>query len=123
VISAIIGSVEKPDDPTRRTRLANERTYLAWWRTGLTSLAVGIGAGKIAPELADGPHWPYVVVGAAYSVLGIAFVAYGFRRLREVDRAVTRGEWQPPDNRLVALLTLVGVVLGGLTIALLVYGS
>ena len=25
-------------DATRRTRLANERTYLAWWRTGLASL-------------------------------------------------------------------------------------
>jgi uncharacterized membrane protein YidH (DUF202 family) len=27
------------EDATRRTRLANERTYLAWWRTGLTALA------------------------------------------------------------------------------------
>ena len=64
----IIDGVDEPEDATRRTRLANERTYLAWWRTGLTSLAVGIGAGKIAPELAGGRRWPYVVVGAAYSV-------------------------------------------------------
>ena len=33
-------------DATRRTHLASERTYLAWWRTGLTSLTVGIGAGQ-----------------------------------------------------------------------------
>jgi uncharacterized membrane protein YidH (DUF202 family) len=26
-------------DASRRTRLANERTELAWWRTGLTALA------------------------------------------------------------------------------------
>jgi putative membrane protein len=32
-------------DATRRTLLANERTYLAWWRTGLTSLAVSLAAG------------------------------------------------------------------------------
>ena len=38
------------EDATRRTRLANERTYLAWWRTGLTALAVGIGIGKLVPE-------------------------------------------------------------------------
>jgi putative membrane protein len=28
--------VDKARDATRRTQLANERTYLAWWRTGLT---------------------------------------------------------------------------------------
>ena len=31
-------------DATRRTRLANERTFLAWLRGGLTSIAVGVGA-------------------------------------------------------------------------------
>ncbi|MET0972771.1 MAG: DUF202 domain-containing protein, partial [Thermoleophilaceae bacterium] len=30
------------DDVTRRTRLANERTYLAWLRTGLTAFAVSL---------------------------------------------------------------------------------
>jgi putative membrane protein len=40
-------------DATRRTRLANERTYLAWWRTGLTALAVGIGIGRIVPGVSD----------------------------------------------------------------------
>jgi polyphosphate glucokinase len=29
------------EDAARRTRLANELTYFAWWRTGLTALAVG----------------------------------------------------------------------------------
>ena len=38
-----------PDDVTRRTHLANERTYLAWWRTGLGCLAAGIGAGRVVP--------------------------------------------------------------------------
>jgi putative membrane protein len=40
-------------DATRRTRLANERTYLAWWRTGLTAFAVSLGAGKLVPALTD----------------------------------------------------------------------
>jgi putative membrane protein len=42
-------------DATRRARLANERTYLAWWRTGLTALAVSFGAGKLLPALTDSP--------------------------------------------------------------------
>lgn len=33
-------------DALRRTRLANERTHLAWWRTGLAALAVSLGAGR-----------------------------------------------------------------------------
>jgi len=111
------------EDATRRTRLANERTYLAWWRTGLTSFAVGIGAGKIAPELAGGASWPYITVGVAFCALGLLFVGYGFRRLREVDAALDRGEWARPDDRLVAVLAAVGVVLGLLTIALLAYQS
>ncbi len=36
-------------DATRRTRLANERTYLAWLRGGLTALAVALGAGPSPP--------------------------------------------------------------------------
>ena len=32
------------DDYTHRTLLANERTYLAWWRTGLTALTVALAA-------------------------------------------------------------------------------
>src|SRR2546426_9731226 len=104
------------EDATRRTRLANERTYLAWWRTGLTAFAVGIGAGKVAPELAGGPAWPYVVVGVAYSLLGIAFLGYGLYRLRAVDAAVRRGEDLPLADRLMALGTAFGVLLRMLTI-------
>ena len=111
------------EDATRRTRLANERTYLAWWRTGLTAFAVGIGAGKIAPELAGGTRWPYVAVGVAFTVLGIVFVGYGFWRLREVEAAVARGEWARPDDRVIAAVAAAGVALGLLTVALLLYQS
>lgn len=109
------------EDATSRTRLANERTYLAWWRTGLTSLAVGVGTGKIAPEIAGGTGWPYVTVGALFTVLGVAFIAYGFLRLREVEAAVARGGFAPPDDRVIAVLTAAGVLLGLLTLALLVW--
>jgi putative membrane protein len=111
------------EDATRRTRLANERTYLAWWRTGLTALAVGVGTGKIAPELAGGTAWPYVVVGALFTVLGVSFIAYGFWRLREVEAALSHGAFAPPDDRLVAVLTAAGLLLGVLTLALLVFQS
>jgi uncharacterized membrane protein YidH (DUF202 family) len=45
---------EEVVDATRRTRLAGERTYLAWWRSALAAFAVSLGVGKIVPELTSG---------------------------------------------------------------------
>ena len=42
-----------PEDATRRTRLAAERTYLAWWRSALGAFAVALAAGKLVPALTD----------------------------------------------------------------------
>jgi putative membrane protein len=108
-------------DATRRTRLANERTYLAWWRTGLTALAVSVGAGRLVPALTDGPRWPYVALGIAYGILGIVFIAYGFRRLHAVEQAVSRGEWASPDERLTAALTILGVLVGVATVLVVAF--
>ena len=106
------GRFDEAGDATRRTRLANERTYLAWWRTGLTAFAVSLGAGKLVPALTDETRWPYVVVGVGFALLGVAFVAYGYRRQRLVESAVTRGEYARPDERLLGALTRVGILLG-----------
>src|SRR2546423_3614206 len=86
-------------DALRRTRLANERTYLAWWRTSLTSFAVALGAGKIVPDLTNSPRWPYALDGAGFAVLGILLLAYGLRRQRAVEQAVDRGEVAPATAR------------------------
>jgi putative membrane protein len=46
-------------DASRRTYLAGERTQLAWWRTGLTALAVALGVGRVVPELSkSAARWP-----------------------------------------------------------------
>ena len=111
------GRFDEAGDATRRTRLANERTYLAWWRTGLTAFAVSLGAGKLVPALTEDSRWPYVAVGVGFALLGLVFVGYGFRRMREVDAAIARGEFEAPDARLMGLLAGVGVVLA---VALLV---
>src|SRR5205814_1584119 len=116
----------RPDelgDATRRTRLANERTYLAWWRSGLTAFAVSIGAGKLAPELAGGTRWPYVILGIGYAILGVAFIAYGSVRRSAVERAVARGEYEQPSPWIIGALTAFGALLGVLTLSLIVYGG
>jgi putative membrane protein len=100
------------DDVTRRTLLASERTYLAWWRTGLTAFAVSLAAGQIVPALTDDPRWPYTLIGAAFALLGIGFTYVAYAREREVGRALREGGYAPPSDRLLSGLTVVGVVLG-----------
>jgi putative membrane protein len=109
-----------PEDATRRTYLANERTYLAWWRTGVTCLAVAFGAGRIVPALGHHARWPYAVVGGGFALLGVAFMALGARRQREVHAAVTRGDFADLDDRVTGLLTAAGVVLGLAVLVLVV---
>jgi putative membrane protein len=114
------GRFDEAGDATRRTRLANERTYLAWWRTGLTAFAVSLGAGKLVPALTDETRWPYVVVGVGFALLGVVFVAYGFRRQRLVERAVARGDYVLPNDRFLAGLTAIGILLGLILLVIVV---
>jgi inner membrane protein YidH len=114
-------SADETRDAARRTRLANERTYLAWWRTGLTSLAVCIALGRIVPGVSDVTHWPYQVVGAGYGLLGLAFMVVAHVRVRTVERAVDRGEYARMDERLSAALLVAGIVLGAAAIALVLF--
>ena len=108
-----------PTDATRRTRLANERTYLAWWRTGLTSFAVSFGAGRLVPELSGGPNWPFEVIGVFFGIVGVAFIGYGYVRQKTVEAALARGDYLPLPNRAAFVFAGAGVLLGLATIVLL----
>jgi putative membrane protein len=110
-------------DALRRTRLANERTYLAWWRTGLTSLAVGLGAGKIVPELSSGSAWPFELVGSAFALVGIGLIAYSYVRQKQVEEALSRGEYASLSPNASLAFAGVGVILGLGTIAIILVES
>ena len=113
------GRFDDAGDATRRTRLANERTLLAWWRTGLASFAVSIGAGRLVPAVAGGPQLLYTLDGILFAVLGIAIVVYGRVRAREVDDAVSRGEYRGADDRVLGAITVLAAV-GGLALVVLI---
>jgi putative membrane protein len=111
-----------PDAPgdVRRTSLANERTLLAWWRTGLTALAVALAVGKVVPDLGHrSTQWPYTLVGLGFVLYGISLIAYGSARSRAVDEAAARGDYSPTPHRAISALALIGVALGLLTALLL----
>ena len=107
------GRFDDAGDATRRTRLANERTYLAWWRTGLTAFAANIAAGKLVPELSDrGASWPYTAFGVVFAVVGAFSILYALRRHRAVERAVDEGVYVGPSDRVLAVLSVAGALVG-----------
>ena len=110
--------LDEARDAMRRTRLANERTYLAWWRTGLTTFAVSFGAGRLVPELSNGPKWPFELIGVAFAIVGVAFVTYGYVRHRDVEAALSRGEYTSLANRAAIVFAGVGALLGVATMIL-----
>ena len=110
-------------DGSRRTRLASERTQLAWWRTGLTALAVGLAIGRVLPELApDSEQWPYVALGVGFALYGVLLIWYGGIRAAEVDRAVAEGGFAAPENWINSALGAIGIGLGLATGVLIVAG-
>src|SRR5205809_3565057 len=115
-------AVEPPDqvaDASRRTYLAGERTYLAWWRSGLTALALGLGAGRIGPEVTKGSGWELQTLGVAYALLGMAVIAYGLRRQRALDKALSRGRYEPLSTRGATGLAVAALLLGVATIVVI----
>ena len=106
-------------DATRRTRLANERTYLAWWRTGLTTFAVSLAAGKLVPELSAGAAWPFEAIGVAFALVGLLFIAYAYVRQIRVEEALARGEYAPFETRAALVFALLGALLGVATITVI----
>lgn len=109
------------EDATRRTRLANERTYLAWWRTGATLLGLAIAVGRIAPDISDGAAWPYELVGACFGLVGLAFILVGYRRAREVESALNEGRFAALDAQVTLWLSVAGFVLGAATVVLVLF--
>jgi putative membrane protein len=99
----------------RRTKLAVERTYLAWWRTGLTAFAVALATARVVPELAKAKvQWPYTVMGIGFAVLGTICFVYGDQRRK-------RGASEEADPALTLALTIGGLLLGvGLVVVLVI---
>jgi putative membrane protein len=108
------------DDVTRRTRLAAERTWLAWWRSGIAAATAAVGVGGVVPSLVDGSRTPYEVLGAGYAILAaVIFVAAALRQ-RRVGRALEAGRYEDVGEWGVLGLTLVATVLALGTLAIIV---
>lgn len=91
-----------------RDQLANERTFLAWVRTGLGF----VGAGVIVAKLIDDRGPSALAMGIGFIVAGLALLLYGFVRYRKIAALLDEGRYRTARRgplALVALCLLLGV--------------
>ena len=96
-------------EPDTRFLLANERTLLAWIRTGLALMAGGGGVFAVSPRIAGRTFLAVVLVA-----LGVVASFSGALRYRRTDRAIRTGCESPAPRSpylLAAAVAVVGVVL------------
>lgn len=115
--------VRPPDDspvgPSRRTVLAAERTWLAWFRTGIGAAAAAVGVGGVLPKLTDQESWGYVALGAGFALLAVGIFVEGWRRQREIYSALDDDADLPTGINSIAILSVAGGLLSLATLVLL----
>jgi putative membrane protein len=114
----MIPTPEQPDEESRaRTHLANERTFLAWFRTGITLIALGL-AGAQFLNLEQDTGIPVVhLLATVLVVAGIALALVGAARYLAGRDRIEAKAFQPA-YRSVLVTTASAVVVGLIAIAL-----
>lgn len=106
--------------------LANERTYLAWVRTGITVIALGFVVAKfglIVRELAPStPATPYgfsSTIGVALVVAGGAMQLLALKRFRMNQQRIITGTYEPAASTEAVISATVFVTAILLTVYLI----
>jgi len=111
-----VAAVSEQRRPDTQAELANERTYLAWIRTGLALMAVGVAAERVLP--AEGIIWARQLIGVSLILAGVLTAGLARWRWQRVDRAVRAGD--PIPQPALGYLVAAAIVVNGLaTIVLL----
>jgi uncharacterized membrane protein YidH (DUF202 family) len=99
--------------------LAAERTWLAWWRSGIAAATAAVAVGGVVPQLVNGSRTPYVLLGAGYAILSAAVLIVGLQRHRLVQQALARGDYEDVPGNWITAITLAGAALAIGTLALI----
>ena len=97
------------DHPDYRFTLANERTLLAWLRTGLALVAGGVAVAEFAPDL--GVAWGSAAVAVSLVLIGVGAATGGYLRWRSNERAIEADRPLMPSRVLPAVVAAVASVL------------
>jgi putative membrane protein len=110
-------------DETLRIHQANERTMLAWVRTGIAIMTFGFAIarfGVFLRQLAEinpgAAHVPRGIgstwVGAALVALGMLANLFGTARYASVRRAILRGDLGAPPPAIVYAVGIAATLMG-----------
>jgi putative membrane protein len=104
--AAVAGGPAGPADPEPDARFtfANERTFLAWSRTGLALIVAGLGIVQLLPPF-PGVPWGRHLIGVPLIVLGAIVAVAGYVEWVRNQRALRRGE-PVPRSFLPVILTV-----------------
>src|ERR1700709_2023063 len=81
--------------PDYRFTLANERTVLAWLRTGLALVAGGVAVATYAPDL--GARWGRAAGALRLALGGLCPAVAGYRGWRANEAAIASGRPLPAN--------------------------
>ena len=99
-----------------RDQLANERTFLAWVRTGLGFVGIGVVLQKFIVERSV----EALVMGLIFIAAGVAQLAYGLVRYRKVATLLESGHYAPARRGPVALVMLcIALAIGAAAVVVL----
>lgn len=131
-----VAETDQPNPNLLRDRLANERTFLAWLRTGIAITGLGFVVARFdlflrqmaaltessgAPTDAAGTSVPStnVSLGVVLVLAGPILVGLAALRFWQTERALTRN--QPPSQQSASVLVLAvtgGAMVAGIALAL-----
>jgi putative membrane protein len=108
---------DQADPDTRaRTHLANERTFLAWFRTGIALIALGIAAAQFLTRDVL-PGVPVVrILGTILAASGITLVGIGAWRYAPGRDRIDAADFQPARWSIL-VTTAAAVATGVIAIA------
>jgi putative membrane protein len=115
-----------PDTSNRaRDHLANERTFLAWIRTGVATIVFGFAIGRFAIALEEFVRFQgrsattpglTVWLGMVSILFGVVLVFAGLLRYRRTRVQLDSGTFEPAGfiiDLVSILLALFGIILAG----------
>lgn len=108
---------DRSESDSRRSRdhLANERTFLAWVRTGVSVMALGMALAKFGPVV--DPGGLSIPAGLVMVVGGAVLVGYGLTRYRRVNTEISDDTYSTGEEG--SEVTMVaGLLLGSLFVAM-----